>query len=94
MNLKTFVVSSALLGLFLALIPVLVNAQPADNQTFFKGENTVVLRLNNPYNATQWEQVESYTTQGFRLMTIVPASALNPDPNNPALIFVVMQKFG
>ena len=92
MNLKSFAVPLALLALPLALIPILVSAQ-VDDKTFYKGSTVVVLRLTNPYLATQWKDVETYTTQGFIIVSIIPGKSLNPDPNNPGLIFVVMQKF-
>ena len=92
MNLKSFAIPLVLLGFTLPVIPILVNAQ-IDEKTFYKGSTVVVLRLTNPYLATQWNDVESYTSQGFMIVSIIPGKSLAPDPNNPGLIFVVMQKF-
>lgn len=69
------------------------NATKIDKTTFFKAGNMIVLRLNNPYNATQWGNVATLTTEGFRIMDLIPGSDLKPDTDNPALLFVVMQKF-
>jgi hypothetical protein len=91
MDLKSFAIPLALLGFSLPLIPTLANAQ-IDEKTFYKGPTVVVLRLTNPYLATQWKDVETYTTQGFLIVSIIPGKSLAPDPNNPGLIFVVMQK--
>jgi hypothetical protein len=88
-----------LLGIFgisfalMIIIPTYVNAQQTDNKAYFQGNYTVVIRINNPYNASQWQDVDSYTTNGYRIMSIIPSSALYPDPKNPSLILVVLQKF-
>jgi hypothetical protein len=83
-------------------IPIFVNAQQPDNKTnaqqpdnkiYFQGNNAVVIRINNPYNGTQWEEVDNYTGKGYRIMSIIPSSSLYPDTKNPSLILVVMQKF-
>lgn len=75
-----------------AITPIFVSAQ--SNETdYFKGSNTVVLKILNPYNASQWQPVENYTAQGFRIMSIIPSSSLHQDVNNPSLILVVLQKF-
>lgn len=75
----------------LAITPSLVNAQSNDT-TYFKGKNIVVLRILNPYNGTQWQPVEEYTAQGFRIVSIIPSSLLYLDVNNPSLVIVVLEK--
>jgi nucleoside recognition membrane protein YjiH len=81
----------SIFGISLAMIPIHVNAQQPE--IYFQGNNTVVLRINNPYNASQWQDVDTYTAKGYMIMSIIPSSALEPDFNNPSLIFVVLQKF-
>jgi hypothetical protein len=60
--------------------------------SFYKGNATVVILIPNAYNATEWENVDNYTSKGFTIRSIVPTSELLPDPDNPNRIFVILER--
>ena len=91
-NMMSSIVLVSALVFLVAISPIFVSGQ-SNQTTHFKGTNTIVLKILNPYDGGQWQAVENYAAQGFRVMSIIPSSQLETDVNNPSLILVVLQKF-
>jgi hypothetical protein len=87
-----YIIVIPVLVLTLSLAPVSVQAQANPSAAFYQGKTTVVLRILNAYNSTAWQSVDNYTTNGYTIKAVIPASVLEPDINNPSSVLVIAEK--